>query len=272
MKLYPFWPASRFDLERFEKGVDLAKELGFEVLEAETQEPHWFYAAPLEKRLEGFQRGVESKAVMVAVRGGYGSVELLDHLEPCRGELPLVVGYSDVTALHAHISNAGGESVHGPMLATASFLESSPAEKASWVKCIRGEGDQRLELNGAPFQRRGRLVGGNLTVLATLMGTPWQLRFQRGDVLLLEDVNEAPYALARSLRQLSNSHGFSQLHILWGHLTNCGDVPDLLDRLMEPYSNTCQWGLPLGHENPNFSLRLGREVSIEGQELRQSLD
>lgn len=257
-------------------GQELCKaKLNFEVLETLPPQPHHHYAGPLQQRLDSFLNALSGSAELIwAARGGYGTIEWLAHLEQDKTlfENKTVIGYSDVTALHSFLNNLNLRSIHGPMIATQGFIEADEHELASLLLCIHKQ-SQTLNLT-AGCELEGRLIGGNLSVLSHLMGTPWQLQLQKGDILFLEDIHEAPYALARSLKQLSFSPNFKDCHVLWGHLTKCGDLDyaSLIKTLMENYTNAYSYGLQVGHERPNFSLILGSKVKLTHHQLIQQLD
>jgi muramoyltetrapeptide carboxypeptidase len=271
--------SSRFDFNRLEKGAELFQHHFSDITSPfkipEPPNGHHHYCAPLQERIDSILSALDTPdpTLLLPPRGGYGCAECLGHLPTSlniwKGKT--LIGYSDITAFHAFLNNMNIPSIHGPMLATQGWLDSSNEERASLKTCIQNKA-QELSLNYKGPPQKGRLVGGNLTVLASLMGTPHQLQLQKGDLLFLEDINEAPYALSRSLFQLSHSPNFQFCQLIWGHLTQCkgpyGSEKELITALMKTYPNmkTSAWGLAAGHEGPNFSLPLGRGAQLyDGQ-------
>ncbi|MEZ4394352.1 MAG: LD-carboxypeptidase [Polyangiales bacterium] len=161
---------------------------------------------------------------VLAARGGYGAARVLEgHGEALREALrddpkPLV-GFSDITALHALWSLAGARSVHGPMVAAVG--RGASLEEVRAVLCgAVPEAWTGLEVwRGG--EARGVARGGNLAVLASLLGTPWAMDLD-GAVLLLEDVSEAPYRLDRMLTSLRLSGALRGVRaVVLGEFTGC---------------------------------------------------
>jgi muramoyltetrapeptide carboxypeptidase len=173
---------------------------------------HGYLAAPDAARAEALQRAFDDPDVrgILCARGGYGVTRLLSSLDPA----PLVadpkpiVGFSDITALHAWALAAGLGSIHGPVVTQLGSLPGSDIahllallEGPHLEGCLAG----RLLLPGSPAVdapvAAGPLVGGNLSLLAALAGTPWAVPYA-GALVLLEEVAEAPYRLDRMITQL----------------------------------------------------------------------
>lgn len=153
---------------------------------------------------------------IVCLRGGYGSLHLLpllDFRQLARHPKPFI-GFSDITALHmALISRCGFLPIHGPMPGVMSAIGlREPAARAQWLAVAAGQSPRRVQNpDGAPFvgsgqgTAEGRLLGGNLSVLCSLLDTPWEPAWD-GALLLLEDVAERPDRLEALMAQLA-AHG-----------------------------------------------------------------
>jgi len=274
LKAHIFFPASKFDFELLKCGTDKATKLGLNVTCPEPPEPQWFQCAKPSTRLQSFLDALHGSAEIIwGARGGFGTAQWLSQLPHDKNlwKGKRLVGFSDLTALHAWTSNRGISSYHAPMIATKGWNEASEPELESWKKAIIHQQPQTLPISchGSKQLESGKLIGGNLTVLASLMGTPHQLQLNPGDILFLEDIQEPPYRLARSLFQLSHSQHFEKVQILWGQLTECGSlsVGSLIEKLMAPYLNPWAYGLDAGHGRPNHSIRLGDQVFIENSTL-----
>lgn len=262
--------ASRYDQQRLEQGIAKFVELGHHVLNPDiATEPHHFYCGHGKARLSSVLNALEHDGPLLLMppRGGYGTAELLSCLPIAKSQWheKTLVGFSDLTALHSFLSNLGVRSIHGPMLATQGWLDASPEEMESFSKAVTGT-QQSLTIQYEGPTHTGRLVGGNLTVLASLMGTPHQLQLHAGDILFLEDINEPHYRLARSLHQLSHSPHFNECILLWGHLSGEQTHHETLIRnLMEAHPHV--WGseIPAGHAAPNYSLPLGATARLSSQ-------
>jgi muramoyltetrapeptide carboxypeptidase len=235
---------------------------------------HHNYCGDQQERLNSLLKGLKHhQSVLMAARGGYGCAELLGDLplDPNLWSRHTVCGFSDITALHAFLSNLGCPSLHGPMAATKLWQECSKWESDRFLDAVHSRPLAPLTIKGETKHREGRLVGGNLSVLASLMGSPWQLQLRPGDILFLEDIGEAPYRLFRCLHQLSHSPNFSDCHILWGHLSQCvkteQEQSQLISDLMGHHSNSWTKGCPAGHEAPNACLWLGKKATLSGNTL-----
>lgn len=225
----------------------------------------------------------EVKAVF-AVRGGWGGARILPLLDwkTIRANPKLMIGYSDVTALHlAFAQRAGYATIHGPNAAGS-------WRKASWESLWRlafaadtptlGGAAEEAEA-GRPGRTitggkaSGRLLGGNLTILSTLMGTPW-LPDLKGAVLFLEDVNEAEYRVDRMFQQLKLAGVLDGLAgIVFGQCTSCATTaPDyagftldqLIDHYCAPLGIPAITGFNTGHIGNQLSLPSGAPVELDG--------
>lgn len=225
----------------------------------------------------------EVKAVF-AVRGGWGGARILPLLDwpLIRANPKLLIGYSDVTALHlAFAQRAGYATIHGPNAAGS-------WRKASWESLWRlaFAADTPI-LGGAAIEEEtrrpgrtitggkavGRLLGGNLTILSTLMGTPW-LPELKGAVLFLEDVNEGEYRVDRMFQQLKLADVLDGLAgIVFGQCTSCATTaPDyagftldqLIDHYCAPLGIPAVTGFNIGHIGNQLSLPSGARVELDG--------
>lgn len=231
--------------------------------------------------------GDEEVRAIFALRGGWGGARLLPLLDwdRIRANPKLLIGYSDVTALHlAFAARAGFATIHSP---NASSRWTSESWNSLWRLAFTGEtpvlGGARHEPSSVVPQSRtiraglarGRLLGGNLTVLSTLMGTPWLPDFD-GAILFLEDVNEAEYRVDRMLRQLALAGILERAGgVVFGTCRSCAsDEPDYggfsLDRLLDDYLGPLDIpafvGANVGHIRGQLSLPHGAEVELDAGE------
>jgi muramoyltetrapeptide carboxypeptidase len=192
------------------------------------------------------------------------------NLAPLRDAPKAFIGFSDNTALHLALHARGVISFHGPH---AGGDASAFAERCLRRVLTAGEPAGVLELpNGAApatlhgGTAEGGLVGGNLSILAAMCGTPAAPR-AHGGVLFIEDVGEAPYRIDRAWTQLLLSGALDDVAgVAFGQFTNCGDadqVIELLDRLAAPLGVPVLAGLPFGHENDNWTLPLGVRARLD---------
>lgn len=258
------------------------KALGFEV----TTDPaalakHQRFGGDDDTRLAALHRvAAQAPSIAMATRGGYGLTRLLDRID-----WPLLarsvaqgtrwVGYSDMTALQMGLlAHAKAESWCGPMAADDFGREvMDEITPECFREAMGGELEAvgfRTEAGFDGLEARGVLWGGNLTVLASLLGTPHWPRV-KGGVLFLEDVNEHPYRVERTLLQLHQAGVLGQQKaILLGAFSDWRKSP--MDRgydlkaMVAHLRTVCGvpilTGLPFGHVATKVSLPFGRRVTV----------
>ncbi|SCW54979.1 muramoyltetrapeptide carboxypeptidase [Sphingobium faniae] len=222
-----------------------------------------------------------------AVRGGWGCARILPFLDfqTIRAHPKLLIGFSDITALHlAFAARAGFTTIHGPN-ASARW----PGFSWDAFRAIAFDGATPTLVNPAGREDRlvqrtgrirtfrsgtasGRLLGGNLTVLAALMGTPWLPDFT-GAILFLEDTNEAPYRIDRMLTQLALGGVLGKLAgVVFGQCTGCAaegpsyggfTLSEVLQQHLAPLGIPAFQGAQFGHVASQFSLPVGVNAQID---------
>jgi len=220
---------------------------------------------------------------IICLRGGYGTPRLLDSIDfgLLRDNAKPFIGYSDITALHLAISRyAGFVTFHGPMLNADLLGGKQQPTEFSFFNMLRGQVRAGTVLahpvaypltTVEPGVAHGRLLGGNLAMIAATMGTPYEIDAE-GVILLIEDINEPLYRIDRLLTQLRLA---GALHKLRGVLV--GDVAGVdvaaLERLLkqtfEPLKIPVLSGWRSGHCDPNLTLPMGALVRLDAgnQEL-----
>jgi len=220
------------------------------------------------EQLNAALRDPEVEAIFCA-RGGYGAMRILDLLDgqALVRRRPPLVGFSDVTVLHAWAARLGVPTVHGPVVTQLPRLPDG--EVRSLFALLEGTALPRLDglRCVAPGQAEGPLWGGNLTLLSHLCGTR-HLPDLTGRILLLEEIGEAPYRLDRMLTQLRLSGALARVAgVVVGDLLDC-DAPEVSaervvrDRLSDlgvPF--VC--GAPVGHGSHNIALPLGEIARLD---------
>jgi muramoyltetrapeptide carboxypeptidase len=220
-------------------------------------------------------RDPEVRAVWVA-RGGYGAMRVLERVGPellaavARDPKPLV-GFSDVTALHAAWRRAGARTLHAPMVAAIGRGDVADAARRAVVAAL--EGGDVAQLRGlavwtAGAEVHGRAAGGNLALVAALAGTPYAVD-ARDAVLFLEDVGEAPYRLDRTLTTLRLAGALAGVRaVVLGEFTACEPARDgttaeavLRDRLGD-LGVPVLAGAPFGHGAGHAVVPLGARAAV----------
>lgn len=275
-------PCHPFDPVRLETGMALAHTSGWNVKALpELLAPHLHLAGSDDHRATQLSRALTSpeyQAVWMA-RGGSGLTRILDRLPYAEMPQRPVIGFSDVTALlvalHAH---RGGPLIHGPVL--HSLHEVTDAALHHLGLLLKGE--ETAPLQGHALcrgQASGPLVGGNLTVLAALCGTPWQLN-AHGSILFLEDVGEPAYRIDRSLQQLKSAGVLDGVNgIALGAFADCKapasaswTLTDVLLEALEPCGVPLVSDLPFGHIANNHALPYGVTANLDDATLTWNVE
>jgi muramoyltetrapeptide carboxypeptidase len=273
------------DEEKLEAGLRALEAKGYRIVEADNlRRKDRFLAGTDRERADGYRRLLRDPSVdaIFFARGGYGSARLLSLLDPAEASASpkLHLGGSDLTALFAWLTQEAGCVAHyGPMVA----VEMCGEDGLDWqevlttgrVPCVRFE--RRDVLAGGTAE--GPLVGGCLSLLASLAGTPAALRAD-GCVLFWEDVGEAAYRLDRMLTQLEQAGTFDTLRgmVIGSATPPAGETPAsvrewLADRLGgAPFPVAL--GLPAGHVPRPRTLPLGVTVrlSLDGEPALEFLE
>jgi muramoyltetrapeptide carboxypeptidase len=268
-----------------EKAVQHIESLGFRVKLGTYLRDVWGnYGGTVAARiadLHAMFRDPEVKAIW-AIRGGSGCISLLRHLDYrlIRTHPKILLGYSDITALHLAIHrHAGLVTFHGPVAsstpsdyATEHLLAVLTEPRESYTIPMSVENDRRA-LEEPWYATRtvhegvatGPLIGGNLSLVSALAGTPYAADFT-GSLLFIEEVNEEPYRIDRWMTQLDLAVGFDKAAaIMIGICENCGpqgDGPSLtldetLDVHLQPLRVPAVTGYSFGHIRNQFTMPVG---------------
>lgn len=267
-------PASPFPRADFERGLERLRARYRVTHRDDLFERTSFLAGSDARRLAELEEALLDPSVdaIVAARGGYGTTRLLARLDPAkvRAAEKLLVGFSDLTALHALWARAGLRSIHGPMVCALGRAE--PAHVARWIDAVEGRsplGAVAPLVPIAPGTCEGPLAGGNLAVLAALAGTPYAPPLE-GAILFLEDVGEAPYRIDRMLTTLRDAGWLARVAgVVLGTFTGCDPRADgctvedvLADRLGDLGIPVAR-GVASGHVEDNLELPLGARARLD---------
>lgn len=279
-------PASMPRPELVSKGMQQLVAMGYEpVLSAHALDRGpLYYAGALEDRLADLHAAFADSTIdgIICTRGGWGSAELLPHLdaELIRTHPKVFVGYSDQSSLQTWLRNeAGLISFYAPMVA-ADFARADGVHIASWRSAV--EGSSAWSLGAAeglrvlrPGIAEGELHGGCLSILVEGLGTPYAPRSHRG-VLFLEDIGVKPYQWDRMLVHLRYSGLLEQVQgIVFGSMDQCvapAEQPLLEQAILHSlrhFAGPIAVGLRSGHvDAPNITLPLGVRVRLDCSDAR----
>lgn len=258
--------------------------LGFEpVLGNSVGAAHGYLSGDDALRLGDLHRMFANDSVraVYCVRGGYGTPRLLDRIDYAllRAHPKLLIGYSDITGLHLAIhAQCGFPTLHAPMVSSDALCEPfSRGELLRALICPQPLGELPLPPGAprpaclCPGVAEGELVGGNLSLIAALCGTPYMPDL-RGKVLFIEEIREYTYAVDRMLTHLRLAGAFEACAaVVFGGFTRCEpEYPDfgltleqVLAETVAPCGKPALTGLPCGHISPTLSLPMGIRCRVD---------
>jgi muramoyltetrapeptide carboxypeptidase len=277
-------PASPAKLERVDLGLAALRSLGYApklAPNALLRAPLYFAGTPRERIVDLHAAFADADtAAIMCIRGGYGSNYMLDglDLETIAAHPKPFFAYSDLTGIQLRLLDEIGLPVfHGPMLAadfylrTGVHLESFRAALAGELYSVgAAEGLRTLRPAASSTAVRGTLYGGCLSILASLVGTPWEPSTE-GKLLFLEDTGVKPYQIDRMLWQLRHAGKFDGIRgIVFGEMLDCaspGAPPSLLDEsilsALVGVDVPMAIGLRSGHvSSENVTLTFGVEAEL----------
>ena len=265
-------------------GIELLHQWGYKTKISKTLKTNEGYLAGSDKlrasELNKFFADDEVDAIL-CFGGGYGCTRILDLLDYdlIRKHPKLLIGFSDVTALHTAIGqNSRLVTIHGPMLKT---LSRKPTQYtiSSFCRGLR----MSVPLGAFPLPKKhdlesfypgrafGKLIGGNLSVITSLCGTPYELKGENS-ILFLEDIGEDAYAIDRMLRQLWQNGLLKDIKgLIFGNFSHCQPNKQepyefTVKEVLEQYANLAKvptiYNFPAGHERTNAFLPLGVNATI----------
>ncbi|MDE3138061.1 MAG: LD-carboxypeptidase [Acidobacteriota bacterium] len=278
-------PAGPVEEAKLRRGAAELERLGFRVEwnEAVLAREGYFAGAAEHRAREVGRALIEPRTTgVIAARGGYGTgylLESLDALEPARPKA--IVGYSDVTLLQGFAWHRWGwVTFYGPMAAAG--FEAGPGrtngydERSFRLAVTESTSGWSLPLAGETIvegNAEGRIVGGCLTLLRSLIGTDWEPETE-GTILLVEDLNMKPYQVDRALMHLKLAGKLDGVRgFVLGDFPGCEPpaddgptVRDVVRRLLEPLGVPVVWGVPVGHTHrPVLTVPLGVRARLEAR-------
>jgi len=271
-------PAGYMPFEKAQACINTFHQWGFKVKIGKTLggDSTNYFSGSDEERLNDLQQMLDDKEVKAVLcsRGGYGISRIIERISFKRfKENPKwIIGFSDVTLLHAHIySNYRIASLHAPM--AAAFNGGDNQFVQSLRQSLTGQ-KAKYEASAHDFNKigmaSGPLVGGNLALLAHISGTSSDFK-TKNRILFLEDVGEYLYNIDRMLYQLKRNGKFDKLvGLIIGGFTDNKDterpfgksVDELIRDVFMEYDYPISFGFPVSHEKENYSLKIGLEYNL----------
>lgn len=236
------------------------------------------FAGTDDERCEDFQKALDDPKISAiwCARGGYGTVRVLDKLDysKFKQKPKWVIGYSDITALHSQIHNEGVESLHAMMCVSLPKDESEIEASISTFKNTIFGKPLSYTLKGSTYNKvgsaSGQLVGGNLTMLQTMLGSETSLDVS-GKILFIEEIGEYKYHIDRMLQSLKRAGYFNTCKgVIVGDMTKLKknttlwgtSIEQLILDALADYDFPIAFNMPAGHEEDNRALILGRTIQL----------
>ncbi|GIM30019.1 peptidase S66 [Clostridium polyendosporum] len=275
-------PASCDDFDIIEKKIKDFKNLGFKVkIGDHLYDKKGYFAGDDRQRAADLMNMFKDDTVtaIICFRGGYGTMRILPYLDLniIKKNPKIVCGYSDITILLNYLyKQLGFITFHGPMI-KSNFEEENTRE--SFISAlIKGNKGYKIDLNGYsqiemlnPNNIKGVLVGGNLSLICSSLGTPFEIE-TKNKILIIEEVNEKIYAIDRMLTQLLMANKLQCCKgFILGYFTpnkedktidNFTITEVIKDRILTLNKPTIL-NFPFGHEYPNLTIPIGIEVTFD---------
>ncbi|MDA7026173.1 LD-carboxypeptidase [Bacillus sp. CLL-7-23] len=272
-------PASPPVSKKLEIGVKYLKELGLHIkMGRAIWKKHGYLAGSDEERLRDLHDMFQDPSVkaVICACGGYGTARIAQQIDYCliKDNPKIFWGYSDITFLHTAIQqNTGLITFHGPMLSSDIGSEDvHPRTKHSFQQLFQKmnlhytEEISPLEIV-VPGNAKGRLIGGNLALLVTTLGTQFEID-TKGKLFFIEDIDEEPYRIDRMLNQLKLAGKFADAAgILLCDFHNCLpkkreeslSLKEIIHDHITPFEKPTLSGFKIGHCSPNIAIPIGAE-------------
>lgn len=278
-----------------DRAIAALGRLGFRVREGESCRARYGYLAGSDEQrardIRAFFADPEVDGI-VCMKGGYGTPRILDLIDyDAIARNPKVfVGYSDITGVHLAINRLCGlVTFHGPMGISDVLIDGEEYSERSWLSAVSSTAPLRRLDNPkgstqarslVPGKARGELIGGNLSLIAALTGTPYALD-AKGKILFLEDVDERPYRVDRMLTQLRLAGVFDECEgVVLGDWHNCGPeegkasltLEEIFRDVICPAGKPVVAGLQAGHCSPTMTFPFGVEALLDADSPEPGLD
>lgn len=272
-------PAGKVQKDKVLPGIKLLQDEGYDVVVGKhVFDKHFQYAGTDLQRAADFQEAIndpDTKAIICA-RGGYGTVRIIEKTDfsPLLKNNKWIVGFSDITILHTVLNKLGLASIHGAM--PGFFVENKKMTRSflSLMELI-STGKSQFDIKAHELNRSGsctgELVGGNLSLIYSLQGTPWQLE-TRGKILIIEDLTEYFYHLDRMMQNLRLAGQLKDLAgLIVGGFTEMKDndspfgksAYEIIMDAVQDYHFPIYFNFPVGHIPKNLALMLGSNYHLD---------
>lgn len=284
-KIHIVSPAGKVKEQHVLPAVEWLKQQGYKVeLGKHVFADHFQFAGTDNQRLEDLQNAIDDPEtnVILCSRGGYGTVRIINQLkwDNFKKYPKWLAGFSDITILHICLNNLGVATIHGAMPRHFFDEKNHPTENLySLLNALKGENTEYVtsfDQNNKTGDAKGRLVGGNLSIISSLQGTNYEIETD-GKILFLEDIDEFLYHTDRMIHQLKLSGKLDNLAgLIVGDFTDMKDnespfgksIHKIISEAVEEFDYPVCFGFPAGHDKKNLALTFGRKWKLEVSEQK----
>ncbi|HTE25658.1 S66 peptidase family protein [Flavitalea sp.] len=282
-------PAGFMNAEKAATCIQVLQDWGYKVKRGKTLESNSanYFSGTDEERLEDLQSMLDDDSLnaVLCARGGYGTSRIIDRLSfrKFKKKPKWIIGFSDITVLHAHINrNYKIATLHAPM--AAAFNDDGYMNEYVLSLKHAMEGKSAV-YSSVPhvFNNKGRatgeLVGGNLALIVHILGTPSELK-TKGKILFLEDIGEQLYSIDRMFVQLKRTGKLDHLAgLIIGGFTDMKDtdrpfgktINELIHDHVKDYEYPVCFGFPVSHNKENYALKSGISYELKVGKMKVTL-
>ena len=281
-------PAGKVKEEFVYPAVEWLQKQGYRIeLGKHVFDSHFQFAGTDGQRLEDLQTAMDDHetAAIICSRGGYGTVRFIRKLDFSKfvSNPKWLVGFSDITILHSCLNNRQVATIHGAMPKHFFDKDGNPSENLESLMKLLTSGKSNYSFKKSENNRSGKvsgeLVGGNLSIISSMQGTPCELK-TKGKILFLEDIDEFLYHTDRMIHQLKLSGKLEGLAgLVLGDFTDMKDnespfgksVHEIIMDAVQEYDYPVCFGFPAGHDKRNLALAFGMTWDLEVSDKSSTL-
>ena len=273
-------PAGFMSLEKVQTAIDTLQQWGFKVKIGKTvgSGSKNYFSGTDDERLDDLQQMMDDKDInaIMCARGGYGMGRIIDDINfnKFKKNPKWIIGFSDITVLHSHLfAKYKIASLHAPMAAAFNDEEYKNEYVQSLFHALVGT-ETNYKCEAHEFNKsglaEGRLIGGNLSLLAHLAGTPSDIK-TKNKILFIEDIGEYIYNVDRMMYQLKRSGKLDKLAgLVVGKFSDMKDTDlpfgqtaeEVIRDVIKEYDYPVCFNFPVSHERENYALKIGVKYSL----------
>jgi muramoyltetrapeptide carboxypeptidase len=279
-------PSGAIEAKYIENATKILKSWGYNCSEGvNARNKFGRFAGTKEERIADLQTALDNPNIkaIVCSRGGYGLAQIIDKIDfnGFKKHPKWLIGFSDISILHSTINNLGFASIHGIMAKNISE-SAEDIEQVEQLKAILTGELPSYEIVGHPLNRtgkvKGKLIGGNLSVLAGMRGSSYDLKYKE-NILFIEEIGEQAYHIDRMIQNLRLSGVLEKISgLVVGQFSDCKEDPLMKQSIIESIAEAVKsydypvcFDFPAGHIENNFALILGANAALEISDSKVSL-